>query len=293
MRVNVQAAINAGLFVQFVYDKWNSVSQTTDLNGQSVLTSAGNPIIPGKSYKVLQTIYANDLATMINPARPQLEGYKTLGIVAVNEADPSDVYLAVRGTENIWEWLQDFNFLQRPFPNVSGSGLTEDGFTDMYLSFSLTPAAGAGSFVKNVVNLLPSNAMLTVTGHSLGAAIATLLALDLSVNSSLPIGLYTLASPRVGDLTFSHLFNHVVPNAYRIDNRFDVVPKTPPPLFYFHVGDETELLPSSTMKLELTCEHDLSSYLNMLATSIHQQAAYPIPLVCLKAAAVASHPTEL
>jgi hypothetical protein len=268
MRVNVQAAINAGLFIQFVYDKWNSVSQATDLNGQPVLTAAGAPVISGKSYKVLSTIYANDLATMLNPARPQLEGYKTIGIVAANEADPTDVYLAVRGTENIWEWLQDLNFLQRPFPNVSGAGLT----------------TGAGSFVKNVVNLLPSNAMVTVTGHSLGAAIATLLALDLSVNSSLPVGLYTLASPRVGDLTFSHLVNHVVPNAYRIDNRFDVVPKTPPPLFYFHVGDETELLPSSTMKLELTCEHYLSSYLNMLATQIHQQAAYPIESSCLKAA---------
>jgi hypothetical protein len=282
--VNVQAAINAGLFVQFVYDKWNSVSQTTDLNGQPVLTSAGNPVIPGKSYKVLSTLYANDLATMLKPDRPEFEGYKTIGILAVNEADPSDVYLAVRGTENIWEWLQDFNFLQRPFPNVSGAGLTEDGFTDMYLSFSLTPATGAGSFVKNVVNLLPSNAMVTVTGHSLGAALATLLALDLSVNSSLPVGLYTLASPRVGDLTFSHLFNHVVPNAYRIDNRFDVVPKTPPPLFYFHIGDETELIPSPTMKLELGCEHALSSYLNMLAASINQASAYPIAPDCLKAA---------
>jgi triacylglycerol lipase len=130
--------------------------------------------------------------------------------------------------------------------------------------------------------------MLTVAGHSLGAAIATLLALDLSVNSSLPVGLYTLASPRVGDLTFSHLFNHVVPNAYRIDNRFDVVPKTPPPLFYFHVGDETELLPCPTMKLELTCEHYLSSYLNMLATQSHQQAAYPIEPGCLKAAPAGS-----
>ena len=36
--------------------------------------------------------------------------------------------------------------------------------------------------------------------------------------------------------------NHIVPNAYRVGNRLDVVPKVPPPLMYFHVGDETELL---------------------------------------------------
>lgn len=279
--MNVQAAINAGLFVQFVYDNWNIPSQTVDLNGREVTTSSGSPVIPGKSYKVVKTIYSNDLATDINPQRPILEGYKTMGIVAVNEADSSDVFIAVRGTEGIWEWVQDLKFFARPFPSVPSSGLAEDGFTDMYLSFSLTPGPSS-TFLKDLASELSPNATVTVTGHSLGAALATLLALDLAFNTKLSIALYTLASPRVGDLTFHNVFNHVVPNAYRIANRLDVVTQTPPPLLYFHVGDDTELLPPNTMTFTVPCEHHITTYLNMLATLIHQQSLYPIDGDCLK-----------
>jgi len=278
--MNAQNAINAGLFVQFVYNNWNTQSQSTNLDGRTVVTSAGLPVIPGKTFTVLKTIYANDLATDINPQRPLIEGYKTIGIVAQNTADANDVFVAVRGTEGIWEWLQDAKFLPRPFPKVSGSGLTEDGFTDMYFSFSLTPNP-SNTFMSDVAALLPPKAAVTVTGHSLGAALATLLALDMSVNTKVSVGLYTLASPRVGDLVFHNLFNHVVPNAYRVANRLDIVTQTPPPLLYFHVGDDTELTPSGTMKFDILCEHHLTSYFNMLATIINQQDVYPIDAACL------------
>jgi len=277
--MNVQAAINAGLFVQFVYNNWNGPTQSTSLDGRAVVNPAGQPVIPGKNYVVLKTIYSNDLATDINPQRPLAEGYKTIGIVARNTADPSDVFIAVRGTEGIWEWLQDFKFLPRPFPNVAGSGLTEDGFTDMYLSFSLTPGP-TGTFMKDLAALLPSNAVVTISGHSLGSSLATLLALDLAANTKLSVSLYTLASPRVGDLGFYNLFNHVVPNTYRIANRLDVVPQTPAPPLYFHVGDETELIPPGTLRYDLGCEHSIQSYLNMLAVLISQSGAYPIDSNC-------------
>jgi len=248
------------------------------------VTSQGAPVVPGKTYKVLKTIYSNDLATDITA---KLSGYKTMGIIAQNAADDADIFIAVRGTEGIWEWVQDFKFLLRTFPNVAGAGLTEDGFTDMYLSFSLSPSPST-TFVQDLKALLPTNAMVTVTGHSLGAALATLLALDMGANTNLPIGLYTIASPRVGDLTFHNVFNHVVPNAYRVTNRLDIVPKTPPPLLYFHVGDETDLVPGSTLKPTLACEHHLTSYLNMLATLIGEQANYPIDQDCLNAPMAAS-----
>lgn len=278
--MNVQAAINAGLFVQFVYNNWNVQSQSTNLDGRAVVASNGAPVIPGKNYKVLKTIYSNDLATDLCPNRPLLEGYKTLGIVAQDVTDTTDVVIAVRGTEGIYEWLQDGKFLPRPFPNVPGSGLTEDGFTDMYLSFSLTPLP-SNTFMADVVALLPPKATVTVTGHSLGAALATLLALDLAVHTQLTLNVYTLASPRVGDLSFHNLYNHVIENTYRVANRLDIVPKTPPPLFYFHVGDETELVPGQDLKFDLACEHYLTSYFNMLAKLIGLQGQYPIDADCL------------
>lgn len=290
--MNVQAAINAGLFVQFVYDNWNIPSQTVDLARRDVTTSAGAPVIPGKNYKVLKTLYANDLATDMNPQRPIVEGYKTIGIVALNEADGSDVFIAVRGTEGIWEWLQDIKFFARPFPNVPGSGLTEDGFTDMYLSFSLTPSPSS-SFLKDVASVLSPSASITIAGHSLGAALATLLALDMAFNTRFPVTLYTLASPRVGDLVFHNLFNHAVPSAFRVANRLDIVTQTPPPLLYFHVGDDTELVPPSIMEFTVPCEHHLTTYFNMLAKLIHEEGFYPIDNDCLKQPPASSAQTEV
>ena len=280
--MNVQAAIYAGLFVEFVYENWNTISQTTDLNGRAVVTGAGAPVILAKNYAVVKTIYSNDLATDISPNRPALEGYKTMGIVAQNTADPNDVFIAIRGTEGVWEWMQDFKFLPRPFPNVQGSGLAEDGFTDMYLSFSLT-AGPSSTFLKDLAALIPAGAKVTISGHSLGSALATLLALDMAVNTKFPVTLYTLASPRVGDLTFYNLFNHVVPDAFRVANRMDIVPKTPPPLFYFHVGDETELVPPSSLKFELGCEHSILSYFNMLGASIGVAESHPLDAKCSNA----------
>ena len=280
--MNVQSAIDAGMFVEFVYENWSKPSQTTNLNGRPVLNTAGGPVIAGKNYNVLKTIYSNDLATDINPTRPELQGFKTMGIVAENTADPNDVFIAIRGTEGVWEWVQDIKFLPRPFSPVQGSGLTEDGFTDMYLSFSLTPGPSS-TFLSDVSAAIPATAKVTISGHSLGSALATLLALDIAVNTKLPVKLYTLASPRVGDLSFHNLFNHVVQDAFRVANRLDIVPKTPPPLFYFHVGDETEMVPPAALKFELGAEHSIRSYFNMLGTLIGQQAKYPIDPNNLKA----------
>jgi hypothetical protein len=279
--VNIQSAINAGLFVQFVANQWNVGSSTNNLDGLPVVNPAGTAIIPGCGYTVKKTLYSCDLATDINPTRPGDEGWKTFGIVAANDANPNDIFIAIRGTLTVWEWLQDAKFLPRPFDRVAGGGLTEDGFTDMYYSMSFSASACAGNFIQDLAALIPASASVTVAGHSLGAAVATLLAFDLAANTRLLPTLYTLASPRVGDLTFSHFFNHIVPNAYRIANRLDVVPKVPPPLMYFHVGDETELVPGPALKFDLGCEHHLTSYFNMLSTLIGQQGGYPIQSDCL------------
>jgi triacylglycerol lipase len=287
--MTVQNAIDAALFIQFVYENWGTNAHSNDLDGKPVITLAGAPIIAGRNYTVLKTIYANDLATGSNPSRPILEGYKTIGIVAVNDADPNDLYVAIRGTSTIWEWLQDVNFFMKSFSNVSGSGLTEDGFTDMYQSFSFTAGVNQGpAFIQNLAALLITSsprACPTIAGHSLGSSLATLLALDLSANTPLTCALYTLASPRTGDLTFSHLFNHVVPNAYRIANRLDIVPKTPPPLLYWHVGDETELIPGPEVKFDLACEHILTTYLHLLGTLNNTAGLYPLDAKCLTSAA--------
>ncbi len=71
-----------------------------------------------------------------------------------------------------------------------------------------------------------------LTGHSLGAALATLAAYRYEDVQ----GLYTFGSPRVGDEEFARDFR--VP-AYRFENNNDIVCKVPPPLpgLYAHTGE--------------------------------------------------------
>ena len=71
---------------------------------------------------------------------------------------------------------------------------------------------------------------LWMTGHSLGAALATLAA-DRYGDVQ---GLYTFGSPRVGDSEFRKQFSV---RAYRIVNGADIVTSVPPPGLYAHVGE--------------------------------------------------------
>jgi triacylglycerol lipase len=68
------------------------------------------------------------------------------------------------------------------------------------------------------------------TGHSLGAALATVAA----QRYDRVRGLYTFGSPRVGDGSFKEAL--AVPT-YRVVNHDDIVTRVPPPLLYRHVGD--------------------------------------------------------
>jgi triacylglycerol lipase len=74
------------------------------------------------------------------------------------------------------------------------------------------------------------NRTLWFTGHSLGAALATLAAQRYGPDCSL----YTFGSPRVGDQEFKDAF---AVNAFRFVNHLDVVTRVPPEGLYQHVGE--------------------------------------------------------
>ena len=74
------------------------------------------------------------------------------------------------------------------------------------------------------------NRTIWFTGHSLGAALATLAASRYGKVH----GLYTFGSPRVGDAAFKKNFRI---NTYRFVNNKDIVTRVPPPILYEHVGN--------------------------------------------------------
>jgi hypothetical protein len=69
------------------------------------------------------------------------------------------------------------------------------------------------------------------------------------------------------------MYNHLVPNTFRIASRIDLVPKLPLPPLYGHVDQLFELNPVQWLPLppkvmvrpELVCAHILSTYLYLLS----------------------------
>ncbi len=250
------------------------VNAAYEIQPGNLVNSAGAKVTAGsRTYTVATTIYASDLATDMNPGR----GADQVSIGLICQADGTgDVVIAIRGTEGILEWVHDAEFLLVPCPFLAGSGHTEDGFTAMYTSLRTDVAPGSSTVVQALAMLpfaQPATS-LTICGHSLGGALATLLALDVAANTVFKYPtVYTYASPRAGDPAFASTYNQVVKNTCRIANRIDLVPKLPFPPLYEHVLTLSDLNPvrlfpfppKILVRTDLGCEHALNTYLYLLS----------------------------
>jgi hypothetical protein len=236
--------------------------------------AAGQPLSAGGiDYVVVTTIYANDLATDMNPSR--IDDEVSIGLIC-QAKQTGDVAIAIRGTEGILEWIHDVEFDLVPCPFLVGAGHTEDGFTDMYQSLRTGAQPDSPTVVNSLAKLPFPHPVTSVTicGHSLGGALATLLALDVAANTVFTDpAVYTYGSPRTGDSLFASTYDQVVSNSYRIANRLDIVPALPPPIDYEHVLNPyelnpirlTPLPPKILVKSTVTCEHSLATYLYLLS----------------------------
>ena len=219
--------------------------------------------IKAAGYDFLLPIYGYELAT---DASPHTGEVVTFGYLAKSPA--GELVAVIRGTKTILEWVHDAAFLFVPNPIHAGGGLTEDGFTAIYGSLRAGDDPNSPTVIDAITAQVGAGGIsrVTITGHSLGAAVATLLGLDVGLNAGLNTGtrltsVYTYASPRVGDPFFQHTFDSVVPNAFRVHHRPDIVPKVP--FFpYEHVGLDLEVIsPFDAVKTDLACWHSLDTYL--------------------------------
>jgi predicted lipase len=213
-------------------------------------------------YTYLETLYGDELSTDIDPHAGEIVSF---GFLALSQS--GELVASIRGTATILEWIHDAAFLMMPCPIAGLVGMTEDGFTAIYDSLRTGKAEGSTSAVAAIKSHLTAGQAKTVTvcGHSLGGALATLLTVDVALNTpcKTPSG-YTYASPRTGDHLFAQGYNASVPASYRIVNRQDLVPQLPPilPLPYEHVNTKYELNPPfGKIKQTLICMHHLGTYI--------------------------------
>ncbi len=221
------------------------------------------------AYAVLANIFANDLATESNAARREL--IVSIGFVAQDDA--GNVVIAIRGTHGIHEWLNDCRYCAVPYPFLPDAGNTEDGFTEVYLSLRVGAQHGSPRLRDALADMVFPRPLksLTLCGRSLGAALATLLALDLAANTPYKdLVVYTFASPRTGDCRFAEVFNRFVPKTYRIANRLDRITEVLPDFLghitqYQHVEATSLLEPGDGVGHHIFCMHHLTTYVHLMA----------------------------
>lgn len=211
------------------------------------------------------------------------------GFVAYSETD-DEVVIAVRGTDSLTEWWDDFHVSLVPFTLVANGGLVAEGFFDIYKTFGLmrpgapkTKSVASTSFAQDLLNILEQHTKISnvaqssfvITGHSLGGALVTLMTVEVAAQSGVKPTVYTFASPRVGNPQFVQLFNSCTSQSWRIYNQYDIVPTLPPKfLGYQSVKVEYELIPTG-VRPTLGCEHELTTYLFLL-----DPTNYHLPLSC-------------
>jgi triacylglycerol lipase len=144
--------------------------------------------------------------------------------------DGEKVIVAFRGTQptQLQDWVTDAQAVLVPGP----AGMVHKGFRD---ALGLVHRR-----VREAVSAFQDRGQsLWVTGHSLGAALATLFVAMLRFEEDKPVfGLYTFGQPRTGDRGFARDFDADFKNLmFRVVNNSDVVTRVPPrAALYSHVG---------------------------------------------------------
>ncbi|PSR90780.1 Alpha/Beta hydrolase protein [Coniella lustricola] len=169
------------------------------------------------------------------------------GFVAVDTVR-EEIVVAFRGSSDLRNWIADFDFILVPYAGCSGC-YVHDGFYESWQevqSYTL-------DFVEAAFADYPSYT-LVVAGHSLGAAVATLAAADLRI-AGYSCDVYTVGSPRVGNLAWAEFVTAQEGYEYRATHYDDPVPRLPPiVLGYYHTSPEFWLAAGPATNIDYTID---------------------------------------
>jgi triacylglycerol lipase len=191
------------------------------------------------------------------------------GFVAQNLATPTSYVAAIRGTAGMIEWVIDAEFVPIPHPRYPGARV-EQGFWSIYQTMSLAdPATGVTTFQNAAegVEKLVGNGSIVVTGHSLGAAIATFFVEDVAERLAGVVTACLFASPRTGDAVWAAIFDKNVKQYSLYNYVLDLVPHVPTGIGYSTLSQATIIQPATAqagISLDLLCHHHLICYCAMI-----------------------------
>ncbi|CAK9857773.1 unnamed protein product [Sphagnum jensenii] len=350
-----------GEFAQATYDAFDNEKHSkycgsSKYNKQKMLQEVG---MGNFGYEVTKYLYA--MANMDHlpkffsrskQADPWSKDSNWMGFVAVatDEAEIKrlgrrDIVISWRGTVTTLEWLANLHDYLTPLSpthrsteaNSRGRFVNvESGFFNLYTSKKESTRYNKKSAAEQVkeeicrlVELYADEELsITITGHSLGGALASLCAFDIvqskcnereltktsqseaahqislekgnkkneAINvlgSTIPVSVFTYASPRIGNDAFRDRLEELGVNILRVVNSHDIVPKVPGllvnesmfdmfgtferfvgpwldrlPWTYTHAGVELKLdqtaSPFVKRKRDYAASHNLDLYLHLL-----------------------------
>ncbi|MEM9387025.1 MAG: hypothetical protein AAGA68_18325 [Pseudomonadota bacterium] len=157
----------------------------------------------------------------------------TEGFLVHNE---STVIVSFCGSESLPDWLGNAQIVTDPGP-LDPEARVHEGFQDALFPVMLQVS-------RLLHEHLQAGRRLWVTGHSLGGALAVLLA-GMLLEDKIPLaGLYTFGAPRVGNRRFQQAFDARTTQipSFRVVNQGDIVPLIVPRLLgYRHTGERIYL----------------------------------------------------
>ncbi|CAJ1943266.1 unnamed protein product [Sphenostylis stenocarpa] len=304
--------VRYGEFVQAAYHSFHS----------NPAMSAEEPplprhmVLPDRSYRVTKSLYATSsigLPKWVDDVAPDL-GWMTqrsswVGFVAVCDdrreiarLGRRDIVISLRGTATCLEWAENMRAQLINISEETGEGKpkgepkVECGFLSLYKTRGTHVPSLAESVIEEVKRLMElykgETLSITITGHSLGAALALLVADDVSAASGdvAPVAVFSFGGPRVGNKAFGEKMTAQNVKVLRIVNSQDVITRVPGIFVseevekklrsskvggvlnmvdeYTHMGTElrveTKMSPYLKPDADMACCHDLEAYLHLV-----------------------------
>ncbi|XP_010540608.1 PREDICTED: phospholipase A1-Igamma1, chloroplastic [Tarenaya hassleriana] len=210
-----------------------------------------------------------------------------------------DIVVAWRGTVTPTEWFLDLKTKKEPLERngTHENVKVQSGFLSIYQSKGENTRYNKQSASEQVMEEIKhmvkffrdrgEEVSVTITGHSLGGALALLNAYEVArdIPALSNISVISFGAPRVGNLAFKERLNHLGVKVLRVVNKQDIVPKLPGIVFnkilnkinpitsrlnwvYRHVGIQLKLnvfkSPYLKQDSDLAGCHNLEVYLHVL-----------------------------
>ena len=149
--------------------------------------------------------------------KTDLQGYT--GILS----NTKTIYVALRGSSSVINWLDDLEVRLVPYTTFPECNCNVH--TGFYKS-ALGVINKTIDTVKLLKKIYPTYSVV-VTGHSYGASVGQLLAMEL-IKEGITVKLYNYGQPRVGDDKYAAFVNTKISEYWRTTHNKDIVPHVPP-----------------------------------------------------------------